>query len=215
MNYVTLLAALQQWMEDDSVEFSGSIERLIAIAHALVCRDLDLAIFIASSNASTANGVATLTKPVIANGFAFTPLRYTNLGRQTIMRPRSLDFVRDYEVEATAGPPLYYAELSPTQWTLAPVPNSIISVACTATINPLPPSTITTNSWVGDNFSELLFKACKHEAEGFLKADDRIDIWKKQYMEALPMAKRQLVQMMQARYQLTPLQVPAQTTIAR
>jgi len=215
MNYTTLVQNLQNWMEDDGLEFAGSIEQLVAIAHRRVCRDLDLALFVGSGSSNTANGNPVLTKPSVTGIIAFSTLRYTNAGRQTILSQRSLDYVLDYAGNSTGGPPLYYADLSETQWTLAPVPAATHAVTCTGSIDPPPLSTTVATTWLGDALPDLLFKACKQEAEGFLKADDRIQIWTQQYAEALPIAKRYLYDLLRARYQLTPMQVPAQPTIAR
>jgi hypothetical protein len=56
---------------------------------------------------------------------------------------------------------------------------------------------------------DLLFKACLAESEKFLKADDRVDVWKADYIEVLALAKRETYTLLQEHYNLTPLEVPA------
>jgi hypothetical protein len=61
----------------------------------------------------------------------------------------------------------------------------------------------------------MLFKACLVEAEGFLKSDDRVPMWAEQYVAALPLAKRETYELLNQRYNLTPLEVPAVPTTQR
>jgi hypothetical protein len=61
----------------------------------------------------------------------------------------------------------------------------------------------------------MLFKACLAEAEAFLKSDDRVAIWGEQYVNALPMAKRETYELLNQRYNLTPLEVPGVPTTQR
>jgi len=70
-------------------------------------------------------------------------------------------------------------------------------------------------TWLSLHQDDLLFKACLAESERFLKSDDRVELWKTEYTEALPLAKRETYELLNQRYNLTPLEVPAVPTNQR
>lgn len=215
--YAELEQNLQDWLEDDDAEFQGSIEEVIQLGQMRLWRDLDLSIFTSEDTATTSIGAATITKPVTDTELvSFKSLWYDNLGERTFLELRSADFIRDYQVPGQNAAPKYYCELNEAQWELAPVPDAIytINTRGTTRLDVLDPITNTTN-WLSLHQSDLLFKACLAEAENFLKADDRAPIWFEQYQGVLPLAKKETYELLEARYQLTPLQTPASPTTQR
>ena len=50
--------------------------------------------------------------------------------------------------------------------------------------------TDTSGSWLSLNFGDLLLLACLIGVEQFEKADDRIAVWEKDYLDMLAIAKR-------------------------
>lgn len=215
--YTELAANLQAWLEDDDAEFTGSIPEIIELGQMRLWRDLDLSIFASESTTPTVQSQATVPKPTADTELvSFSSLWYDNAGVRIFLELRSVDFVRDYQVPSTTGTPVYYCELDDTNWELAPIPDAVytINTRGTTRLDPLVATTQETN-WLSLHQSDLLFKACLAEAEGFLKSDDRLPIWFEQYSAALPLAKKETYELMQARYQLTPLQVPASPTTQR
>lgn len=215
--YTELVTNLQAWLEDDDAEFVGSIDEIIQLGQMRLWRDLDLAIFSGEDSTPTVQSQATVPKPTTDTELVnFTSLWYDNAGERTFLELRSVDFVRDYQIPSTTGMPIYYCELDESNWELAPVPDAVytINTRGTTRLTPLDAITNTTN-WLSLHQSDLLFKACLAEAEAFLKSDDRLPMWFDQYQSALPLAKKETYELMQSRYQLTPLQVPASPTTQR
>ena len=215
--YTELLADLQNWMEDDDVEFTGSIPRLINLAELRVVKDLDLSIFHSNDTVPTVASDDTVLRPTGSpNPFIVVQsIFYNNGGERTFLELRSTDFVRDFAGGAANGPPKYYAEFSETEWTLAPVPDAVYSLVCRGIARPDPLGPMNDTNWLSDNVDDLLFAGAKAQSEGYLKADDRIDLWKTEYVELLAVTKRELYELMGERYNLTPMEVPAFPTNQR
>ena len=219
--YAELSQQLQDWLEDDDAEFVGSIDEVIQLGQMALWRDLDLSIFTSEDTTPTVASQATVPKPTTDTElvsfqslwFDFDP----GMGTERYwLELRSTDFVRDYQTPGATGIPKYYAEVDQDNWLLAPIPDAIytINTRGTTRLEPLDAMTNTTN-WLSLHMSDLLFKACLAEAEGFLKADDRVPIWFEQYSNALPLAKKETYTLLQERYNLTPLEVPAVATNQR
>lgn len=216
--YAELEASLQAWLEDDDAEFTGSISEVIELGQMRLWRDLDLSIFSAEDTANTAIGNPVVTKPTTDTELvAWNSIYYPIAGGKNVyLELRSTDFVRDHQVAGTNAPPRYYAEQSETDIILSPIPDQIyvMNFRGTTRLTPLD-DTVNTTNWLSLHQSDMLFKACLAEAEGFLKSDDRVPMWFEQYTGALTLAKKETYNLMQARYQLTPLQVPASPTTQR
>ena len=221
--YAELEQQLQDWLEDDDSEFQGSIEEIIQLGQMRCWRDLDLSIFTSEDSVATTATLETLVKPITDTELvSFQSLWFDfDLGdgrglRRYWLELRSTDFVRDMQRPGVTGLPKYYCERDQDTWELAPVPDAIYAVNTRGTtrLETLDPVTNTTN-WLSLHQSDLLFKACLAEAEAFLKADDRVPVWFEQYASALPLAKKECYTLLQERYNLTPLEIPAVATQQR
>jgi len=219
--YAELETNLQAFLEDDDAEFQASIPEIINLGQMRLWRDLDLSIFTSEDTTPTVASNELLAKPVADTEvvsfqslwFDFDP----GTGTQRYwLELRSTDFVRDYQKPGATGIPKYYAEIDQDNWALAPIPDAIYTVNTRGTtrLEPLDSVTNTTN-WLSLHMDDILFKACLAESEKFLKSDDRVELWKADYVEALPLAKRETYTLLQERYNLTPLEVPAVPTNQR
>jgi hypothetical protein len=216
MTYTELVAKLQAWEEDDDLEFQASIDDIINLGEMRLWRDLDLGIFTSEDTTPTVQSNELLLKPVADTELvSFQSLWYDNAGVRTFLQLRSPDWIRDYQDPAAEAAPRYYCELAQDNWAVAPIPDAVYTINTRGTTRPVRLSGGNTTTWLSLHQSDLLFKACMAESEGFLKADDRIEQWKTQYVELLPIAKRETYTLLQQRYNLTPLEVPAAPTNQR
>lgn len=216
--YVELVQNLQDWLEDDDAEFVGSIPEVIGLGQMRLWRDLDLSIFSSEGTANTAVGNPVLAKPSADTELvSWNSIYYVDAGGKNVyLELRSTDYVRDHQLAGSNAPPRYYAEQAQDQIVLSPLPDQIyvMNFRGTTRLEPLDAVTNTTN-WLSLHQSDMLFKACLAEAESFLKSDDRAPVWFEQYQGALPLAKKETYELMQSRYQLTPLQIPGVPTTGR
>jgi hypothetical protein len=208
--YTELSANLQAWLEDDDAEFTGSIDEVINLGEMRLWRDLDLSLFTSEDTATTAASTETLTKPVTDTELVtWQSLYYDNAGERTFLELRSTDFVRDHQTVGQTAPPKYYSEQTETDWLLSPIPDAIYTVNARGITRPTALSGANPTTWLSLHQDDMLFKACLAEAEGFLKADDRKDIWTQDYVSALPLAKRETYELLNQHYHLSPLNLPA------
>lgn len=220
--YGELEANLQAWLEDDDAEFQGSIPEVINLGQMRLWRDLDLNIFSATDTASTSIGAEAVTKPTTDTEIVSYDSIYFDFdpgsGLQRYwLELRSSEFVRDYQTPGVNGLPKYYAHETDTDIILGPVPDAVytLNFRGTTRLTPLDSGTPSSTNWLSLHQDDMLFKACLAEAESFLKSDDRAPIWFEQYSGALPLAKKETYELMKARYQLTPLHVPANPVTQR
>ena len=216
MTYAELSAKLQAWEEDDDLEFQASIDDIINLGEMRLWRDLDLGIFTSEDSTPTVQSSELLLKPVADTELvSFQSLWYDSAGERTFLELRSPDWIRDYQNPAAEAAPRFYCELSEANWAIAPIPDAIYTINTRGTTRPDRLAVGNTTTWLSLHQGDLLFKACLAEAEGFLKSDDRVELWKTQYIELLPIAKRETYTLLQQRYNLTPLEVPASPTNQR
>ncbi|MHC4312615.1 MAG: hypothetical protein ACYSW3_09155 [Planctomycetota bacterium] len=215
--YTELSDNLQAWLEDDDAEFVGSIDDVINLGEMRLWRDLDLSIFTSEDTISTSVGAESVTKPVTDTELVATQsIYYDTVANERIwLELRSTDFVRDHQVIGATAPPKYYAEQTETDWLLSPIPDAIYTLNARGVTRPTRLSAGNTTTWLSLHQDDMLFKACLAEAEAFLKADDRAPMWMEQYTAELPMAKRETYELLNQRYNMTPLEAPAVPTNQR
>ena len=133
--YAELDQQLQDWLEDDDAEFTGSIEEVIQLGQMRLWRDLDLSIFTSEDSVATTATLETLTKPVTDTELVSVQSLWYDYdpgdGRGTIrvwLENRSTDFIRDHQVPGVTGPPKYYCERDQLVWELSPVPDLIYNI---------------------------------------------------------------------------------------
>ena len=216
ITYAELVQKLQDWLEDDDAEFVGSIDDVINLGEMRLWRDLDLSIFTGEDTTTTTAGQDTAVKPTSdAELLVWQSIYYDSGTERTWLTLRSTDFVRDHQTVGQTAPPKYYAETDELNWLLSPIPDNTYTLNARGVTRPTRLSATQTTTWLSTHQDDILFKACLAEAEGFLKSDDRVPMWVEQYTAALPLAKRETYELLNERYNLTPLEVPAVATNQR
>ena len=199
MNYTTLVANIQNFLEDDSTELQASIDEIINQAEDMVFQRLpNLPCF---RNTTSANLVAGTTDYVVASARMIRQVSETSSNIASYLDHRVDSYLKDYWPNATTqGTPKFYSTKSATTAgttiTIAPTPNA----ADTYQVDFIAPETglssTNSNSWVGDNAENVLLSACLYEASAFLKAGETLALYKTQFDEAVQL----FVQEMQRDY---------------
>ncbi len=178
-------------VEDNSQEFQDYIDQIIRLGESRLLRDLDLDLFNTVVTGNFVNGVATVAKPT--DLIDTNILTYVNGSAVRIpLEPRSYDYINDYSDGLTTAPPKYFNELDSSNFLLGPTPDANYAYTLQYTSRPISITVTTTNSWLGDHVGDALLYACLIATEQFLKADDRIDMWKATYKEVAGAAKNEL-----------------------
>ncbi len=188
--YATLAAAMQDWPEDDDPDYVAAIPQLIAHGELKLARDLDLEIFETDLTASIASASPYITKP--ASILVGRTLGYTQDSVYTELEQRTVDYVRQYGRSSVAGRPLYYAELSETQWLVAPTPNFSLSngmeIRAIARNAGLDQTTPSSTSWFSTRMPDLLLWSCLISGGIYLKDDAKYVKMMQDYAIRVPVA---------------------------
>ena len=188
MNYTTLVANIQNFLEDDSTELTASIDQIIGQAEDMIFQRLpNLPCFRLSTSANMVAGTFDYT---VASARMIRQVSVTISSNVSYLDHRIDSYLRDYwPNSATQGVPEFYstktAGTAGTVITLAPTPNS----TDTYQVDDIAPeaglSSSNANNWIGDNAENVLLSACLYEASAFLKAGETLALDKTQFDEAL------------------------------
>jgi hypothetical protein len=203
MNYTTLVANIQNFVEDDSTELETSIPQIIAQAEEMIFQRLpNLPCFRKTSTASMVAGTADYT---LASARMIRQLSITNSGNVSYLDHRIDSYLRDYwPNSSTQGTPIMYstktASTSGITVTVAPTPDSTYSY----TIDYIAPETGLSsgnpNTWISDNAEVVLLSASLYETSAFLKAAETLNLYKAQFDEAIQLFQQEMSRNYNAEY---------------
>ena len=188
MNYTTLVANIQNFLEDDSTELSASIDQIIAQAEDMIFQRLpNLPCFRLTTSANMVAGTFDYT---VASARMIRQVSVTISSNVSYLDHRIDSYLRDYwPNSATQGVPEFYstktAGTAGTVITLAPTPNSTDTYQVDYIAPEAGLSSSNANNWIGDNAENVLLSACLYEASAFLKAGETLALYKTQFDEAL------------------------------
>jgi hypothetical protein len=203
MNYTTLVANIQNFVEDDSTELEASIPQIIAQAEEMIFQRLpNLPCFRKTSTASMVAGTADYT---LASARMIRQFSITNSGNVSYLDHRIDSYLRDYwPNSSTQGTPIMYstktASTSGITVTVAPTPDSTYSY----TIDYIAPETGLSsgnpNTWISDNAEVVLLSASLYETSAFLKAAETLNLYKAQFDEAIQLFQQEMSRNYNAEY---------------
>ena len=188
MNYTTLVANIQNFLEDDSTELTASVDQIIAQAEDMIFQRLpNLPCFRLTTSANMVAGTFDYT---VASARMIRQVSVIISSNVSYLDHRIDSYLRDYwPNSATQGVPEFYstktAGTAGTVITLAPTPNSTDTYQVDYIAPEAGLSSSNANTWVGDNAENVLLSACLYEASAFLKAGETLALYKTQFDEAL------------------------------
>ena len=188
MNYITLVANIQNFLEDDSTELTASIDQIIGQAEDMIFQRLpNLPCFRLTTSANMVAGTFDYT---VASARMIRQVSVIISSNVSYLDHRIDSYLRDYwPNSATQGVPEFYstktAGTAGTVITLAPTPNSTDTYQVDYIAPEAGLSSSNANTWVGDNAENVLLSACLYEASAFLKAGETLALYKTQFDEAL------------------------------
>ena len=188
MNYTTLVANIQNFLEDDSTELTASVDQIIGQAEDMIFQRLpNLPCFRLTTSANMVAGTFEYT---VASARMIRQVSVTVSSNVSYLDHRIDSYLRDYwPNSATQGVPEFYstktAGTAGTVITLAPTPNSTDTYQVDYIAPEAGLSSSNANNWIGDNAENVLLSACLYEASAFLKAGETLALYKTQFDEAL------------------------------
>lgn len=185
MSYNSLVLMVQQYMERDDADFVAQIPNLIALAESSIAAELRtyLQLIVVETNLLT--GQEVLDKPA---RWRKTVSMKVN-GAPVLLR--SQDYVAQYLSESDAGKPQYYADYDWSHWNFAPQPDQEypVEIIYYAEVQPLD-ETNQQNLWTAVAPQAMLYGTLL-QAQGYLKALDKLPVWKQYYTDALQALKQE------------------------
>jgi hypothetical protein len=185
MTYNSLVANVIDYMERDDADFVAAIPGMIALAESSIAAELRSYIQLIVVETHLAQNQVTLTKPA---RWRKTVSMKVN-GQPMLLR--SQDYLAQYQAESDAGMPKYYAEYDFSNWAFAPKPDASypVEIIYYAEIQPLDENN-QQNLWTSVAPQAMLFGTLL-QAQGYLKALDKLPVWKAYYTDAIAALKKE------------------------
>lgn len=185
MTYNSLVQNVQEFMERNDAGFVAQIPNLIALAESNIAAELKTYLQLIVVETSLAEGQTVLNKP--ARWRKTTSMKIN--GQPVLLR--SQDLVAKYLDESDPGKPKYYAEYDYNNWNFAPEPDQEypVEIIYYAEIQPLDESN-QQNLWTAIAPQAMLYGTLV-QAQGYLKALDKLPVWKQYYTDAINALKKE------------------------
>ena len=204
MNYSTLVSNIKNFLEDDSTEFSDSIDQIISQAEEMIFQRLpSLPCFRGSASGTLVVGTSEYTIPTAR---MIRQVSVTDSSSNVIYLNHRIDsYVRDYWPNAatTETPEMYSTNSSGVAGTvvmLAPTPDATLAYKVDYIAPETGLSSSNTTSWIGNNAENVLLSASLLEASAFLKAPETINLYKAQFDEAVQLFQQEMARTYEAEY---------------
>ena len=185
MTYDSLVLNVQQYMERNDADFVAQIPNLIALAESNIAAELKTFLQLTVVETTLATDQVVLTKPA---RWRKTVSMKVN-GQPMLIR--SQDYVAQYQSESANGQPLYYADYDYSNWAFAPKPDQTypVEIIYYSEIQPLDAQN------QQNLFTQVAPQAMLYgtlvQAQGYLKALDKLPIWKQYYTDSLAALKKE------------------------
>jgi len=184
MTYAELIAAVQEYLEEDESTFVANLPLFVRLAEERIYRAVQLQVLQKNSTSTT-----TLHDQYVALPSDFwSPLELTvtSAGAQYFLYPKDVSFIRAaYPTAASYGRPRYYAMFTESTLILGPTPDAAYAIELhyikknTSIVDDL-------TNWLGTNGSSALLYGTILEAYRYLKGDKEImDYYEGLYQEAI------------------------------
>ena len=185
MTYDNLIQDVINYMERNDAQFVAQIPNLIGLAESAIAAELKTLLQLTVVETTLLENQVILAKPA---RWRKTVSLKTN-GKPMLMR--SQDYIAQYQSESTPSVPLYYGEYDYNNWAFAPLPDADypVEIIYYSEIQPLDTSN-QQNLFTREAPQAMLFGTLL-QAQGYLKALDKLPIWKGYYTDALAALKKE------------------------
>lgn len=185
MSYNSLVQNVIDYMERNDAEFVAQIPNLIALAESNIAAELKTYLQLIVVETTLAQNQSVLDKPA---RWRKTVSMKTN-GKPVLLR--SQDYVAMYLSESDPALPKYYADYDFSHWNFAPLPDQDypVEIIYYAEVQPLD-ETNQQNLWTAVAPQAMLYGTLL-QAQGYLKALDKLPVWKQYYTDAIGALKKE------------------------
>jgi hypothetical protein len=185
MTYDNLIQDVINYMERNDAQFVAQIPSLIGLAESAIAAELKTYLQMTVVETTLLENQVILSKPA---RWRKTVSMKTN-GKPILIR--SQDYIAQYQSESNPGVPLYYADYDYNNWAIAPEPDADypVEIIYYSEIQPLD-TTNQQNLFTREAPQAMLFGTLL-QAQGYLKALDKLPVWKSYYTDCLAALKKE------------------------
>jgi hypothetical protein len=183
MSYNSLVENVQQYMERDDPGFVAQIPSLISIAESRIASELKTYLQLTVVETTVVSNQTVISKPVRWRKTASMKIN----GQPVLLR--SQDYIAQYQSESANGQPLYYADYDYDNWAIAPRSDATypLEICYFSEIQPL--DNANQQNLFTRETPQLMLYGTLLAAQGYLKALDKLPVWKQYYDDALKSVK--------------------------
>lgn len=185
MTYDSLVLNIQQYMERNDPDFIAQIPSLISLTESRIAAELKTYLQLTVVETTILESQVVLSKPA---RWRKTVSMKTN-GKPMLIR--SQDYIAQYQSESDPSVPLYYADYDYDNWAFAPAPDADypVEIIYYSEIQPLD-SANQQNLFTRET-PQLMLYGSLLAAQGYLKAIDKLPVWRQYYDESLKAIKQE------------------------
>ena len=185
MTYDNLIQDIINYMERNDDQFVAQIPSLIGLAESAIAAELKTYLQMTVVETTLLENQVILAKPA---RWRKTVSMKAN-GRPILLR--SQDYIAQYQSESTPDVVKYYAEYDYNNWNFAPAPSADtpIEIIYYSEIQPLDTQN-QQNLFTREAPQAMLFGTLL-QAQGYLKALDKLPVWKSYYTDAIAALKKE------------------------
>jgi hypothetical protein len=185
MTYDGLVADIINYSERSDAQWIATIPTIIALTEASIASELKTYLQLTVVETTLAQNQVVVAKPARWRKTVSMKIN----GAPILLR--SQDYIAQYQSESTAGVPKYYGEYDYGNWAIAPAPatNSNVEIIYYSEIQPL--DTTNQQNLFTRECPQLMLYGSMYHAMSYLKAIDKIQIWKSYYDNALAALKKE------------------------
>lgn len=187
MTYMTLLEDMEEYCERHEPDFLEQRARFVMMAENRIAAEARGLGLMRTVTDDLVSGQAYLTKPGRWRETVSLSIG-TGSGNNTrvFLRERSYEYCRTYWPDATqTSTPKFYGDWDYEHFVVSPTPSSALPYELIYHERPQPLDDTNQTNWTTQYAPQLLLYACLLETQTYLKRDDRIEIFSKEYDRAL------------------------------
>jgi len=185
MSYDSLVADIINYSERTDADFVATIPTIISLAENSIAAELKALLQLNVVETTLAQLQSVLNKPA-----RWRKTISMKINGEPILL-RSQDYVAQMQTESANGKPLYYSDYDYSNWNFAPIPDQQypVEIIYYSLVQPL--DTTNQQNLFTATVPQLMLYACMYHAQIFLKALDKIAVWKSYYQDALASIKQE------------------------
>jgi hypothetical protein len=185
MTYDSLVADVQNYMERNDAQFVAQIPSLIYLAEQSLAAEIKTLQQLTVVEVTVLAGQFILQKPAL-----WKKTISVKANGQPIVK-RTQDYLAQFTAESSTGTVQYYAEYDYDNFMLSPTPSANTSIELTyyGLVQPL--NTDNQQNLITREIPQALLFGTLLQAQGYLKAIDKLAVWKQYYTDAISAIKNE------------------------